>query len=65
MNLSDLVKALDVVAVVFMAAPLYNLIVVNERVQFGKAPLEVDQYFENIALEFAMDGCKRNHWSGP
>ena len=34
MNLSDLVKALHVVAVVFMAAPLYNLIVVNERVQF-------------------------------
>ena len=48
MNLSDLVKALHVVAVVFMAAPLYNLIVVNERVRFGKAPLEVDQYFENI-----------------
>lgn len=48
MNLYDLVKALHIVAVVFMAAPLYNLIVVNERVRFGKAPLEVDQYFENI-----------------
>ena len=48
MNLSDLLKALHVIAVVFMAAPLYNLIVVNERVRFGKAPLEVDQYFENI-----------------
>ena len=48
MNLYDLVKAVHVVAVVFMAAPLYNLIVVNERVRFGKAPLEVDQYFENI-----------------
>jgi hypothetical protein len=31
-----------------MAAPLYNLIVVNERVRFGKAHLEVDRYFENI-----------------
>ena len=48
MNLYDLLKALHIVAVVFMAAPLYNLIVVNERVRFGKAPLEVDQYFENI-----------------
>ena len=48
MNLHDLVKAFHVVAVVFMAAPLYNLIVVNERVRFGKAPLEVDQYFESI-----------------
>ena len=48
MNPYDLVKALHMVAVVFMAAPLYNLIVVNERVQFGKAPLEVDQYFEAI-----------------
>ena len=48
MNLYDPVKALHLVAVVFMAAPLYNLIVVNERVRFGKAPLEVDQYFENI-----------------
>lgn len=48
MNPSDLIKALHVVAVVFMAAPLYNLIVVNERVRFGKAPLAVDQYLENI-----------------
>jgi hypothetical protein len=31
-----------------MAIPLFNLIVVNERVSFGKAHLQVDQYFENI-----------------
>ncbi|NIO19776.1 MAG: hypothetical protein GTN76_03300 [Candidatus Aenigmarchaeota archaeon] len=31
-----------------MSAPLYNLIVVNERVLFGKAPFAVDRYFENI-----------------
>lgn len=48
MNLYDIVKAVHIVAVVFMAAPLYNLIVVNERVRFGKAPLAVDQYFENL-----------------
>ncbi|MBI2016715.1 MAG: hypothetical protein HYS77_14440, partial [Candidatus Rokubacteria bacterium] len=41
-------KFLHVLAVVFMAAPLYNLIVVNERVRFGKAPLPVDRYFESI-----------------
>ncbi|MBI1875629.1 MAG: hypothetical protein HYS05_17320, partial [Acidobacteria bacterium] len=30
------------------AAPLYNLVVVNERLRFGKAHLQVDQYFEAI-----------------
>ncbi|MFQ5896978.1 MAG: DUF2269 family protein [Candidatus Methylomirabilia bacterium] len=48
MSLYDLLKFLHVLAVVFMAAPLYNLIVVNERVKLGKAHLQVDQYFENI-----------------
>lgn len=48
MSIHDLLRVLHVVAVVFMAAPLYNLIVVNERVSFGPAHLQVDQYFENI-----------------
>lgn len=48
MSFFDLVKFLHVLTVVFMAAPLYNLIVVNERARFGKAPLQVDQYFENL-----------------
>lgn len=48
MSLYDLVKFLHVITAVFMAAPLYNLIVVNERVRFGKAPLQVDQYFESV-----------------
>ena len=48
MSAYDLLKFAHVIAVVFMAAPLYNLIVVNERVRFGKAHLQVDQYFENI-----------------
>lgn len=39
---------LHVLAVVFMSAPLYNLIVVNERLRFGKAPYAVDRYFENL-----------------
>ncbi len=48
MNVYQLLKFFHILAVVFMAAPLYNLIVVNERVRFGKAHLQVDQYFENI-----------------
>lgn len=44
----DAVKFVHILAVVFMSAPLYNLIVVNERVGFGKAPFPVDRYFENI-----------------
>ncbi len=42
------VKFLHIITVVFMAAPLYNLIVVNERLRFGKAPYPVDRYFENL-----------------
>lgn len=48
MSLYELLKFLHILAVVFMAAPLYNLIVVNERVRFGKAHLQVDQFFETI-----------------
>ncbi len=48
MNLYDTLKFLHVITVVFMAAPLYNLVVVNERVKFGKAHLDVDRYFERL-----------------
>ncbi len=44
----EVTKFLHVLTVVFMAAPLYNLIVVNERGRFGKAPTAVDRYFENL-----------------
>ena len=44
----DLLKFLHILTVVFMAIPLFNLIVVNERVLFGKAHLQVDLYFENL-----------------
>src|SRR3990172_6292647 len=37
-----------ILAVVFMAVPLYNLIIVHERKRIGKAPFVVDRYFENI-----------------
>ncbi len=50
----DLLKFLHILTVVFMAIPLFNLIVVNERVLFGKAHLQVDQYFENIIRGGAM-----------
>ena len=44
----EVMKFVHVLTVVFMAAPLYNLIVVNERGKFGKAPTAVDRYFENL-----------------
>ena len=44
----DVMKFLHVLTVVFMAAPLYNLIVVNERAKFGKAHIQVDRYFESL-----------------
>lgn len=44
----DVMKFLHVLTVVFMAAPLYNLIVVNERARFGKAHIQVDRYFESL-----------------
>jgi hypothetical protein len=44
----DIVKFLHILTVVFMAVPLYNLIVVHERRRIGKAPFVVDRYFENI-----------------
>lgn len=48
MNLYGFLKFLHILAMVFMAAPLYNLVVVNERVRFGKAHIQVDRYFENL-----------------
>ena len=48
MSVYDLLKFLHILTVVFMAAPLYNLGGVNERVKFGKAHIQVDRYFENL-----------------
>jgi hypothetical protein len=44
----NIAKFIHILAVVFMAAPLYNLIVVHERRRLGKAPFLIDRYFENI-----------------
>ncbi len=44
----EALKFLHILSIVFMSAPLFNLIVVNERVGFCKAPFAVDRYFENI-----------------
>ena len=44
----NVVRFFHILAVVFMAAPLYNLIAVHERRRIGKAPFVVDRYFENI-----------------
>lgn len=48
MSAYDAAKFLHILTVVFMAAPLYNLIVVNERLRLGQAPYAVDRYFENL-----------------
>ncbi|HEX9596592.1 MAG TPA: hypothetical protein VF982_06900 [Anaerolineales bacterium] len=48
MDAYQAIRFLHILTVVFMAAPLYNLIVVNERLRFGKAPYAVDRYFENL-----------------
>ena len=48
MSAYEAVKFFHIITVVFMSAPLYNLIVVNERLRFGKAPYAVDRYFENL-----------------
>lgn len=53
-HLYHAMRFLHVLTVVFMAAPLYNLIVVNERVRFGQAPFAVDRYFENIIKAAAL-----------
>ena len=54
MSAYNALKFLHILAVVFMAAPLYNLIVVNERLRFGKAPYAVDRYFENLIKSNAL-----------
>ncbi len=54
MSAYDGVKFLHILTVVFMAAPLYNLVVVNERLRFGKAPYAVDRYFENLIKTNAL-----------
>ncbi|HKZ17076.1 MAG TPA: hypothetical protein VJ161_06380 [Geobacteraceae bacterium] len=44
----NIMRFFHILSVVFMAVPLYNLIIVHERKRIGKAPFVVDRYFENI-----------------
>ncbi len=45
----DVLKFLHVISFVFMSAPLFNLIIVNERVLMGKSFIyHIDRYMENI-----------------
>lgn len=45
------VRIVHIIAAVFMAAPLYLLIVVNERARFGKAiEAQMDGYMERIVV---------------
>ena len=57
----EIVKFLHVITAVFMAAPLCNLIVVSERARMGKAPIQVDQYFENVIGENSTRSFLHNY----
>jgi hypothetical protein len=48
-SLFEVVKFLHILSFVFMAIPLFNLIVVNERAMMGSGFVyEIDRYMENI-----------------
>ncbi len=48
-NWRSIILAIHLVAMLFMAAPLYMLIIVNERARFGLPPgYNTDRYMENI-----------------
>lgn len=48
-NLYDVLKFLHIISFVFMSIPLFNLIVVNERVMMGRDFVyATDRYMENI-----------------
>jgi hypothetical protein len=44
----QLLKFVHILSVVFMSAPLYNLIVVGERARFGPMSYKLDRYLENL-----------------
>ncbi|MFQ6082094.1 MAG: hypothetical protein ACE5WD_01900 [Candidatus Aminicenantia bacterium] len=48
-TLTNILKFIHVLGVVFMAAPLYSLIIVNERARLSSSMIyKVDRYMENI-----------------
>jgi len=50
----DFILFLHILAVVFMSAPLYNLVAVHERKRLIKPTLAVERYFENIIRGSAL-----------
>lgn len=50
----DFRRFFHILAVVFMSAPLYNLVVVHERKRLIKPTLAVERYFENIIRGSAL-----------
>ncbi len=50
----QIVKFIHILSVVFMSAPLYNLIAENERALMGRAPFKVDRYMENLIRKSAV-----------
>src|SRR3989338_3937761 len=54
-TLHSLIKFLHILTVIFMAAPLYSLIIVNERSLFSKEMVyTVDRYMETIIGKNAL-----------
>jgi hypothetical protein len=47
-NTRNVILVLHLSAMVLMAAPYYNLVIVGERGRFGKAHVDVDRYFERL-----------------
>ena len=50
----NFIRFFHILAVVFMSAPLYNLVVVHERKRLIKPTLAVERYFENIIRGSAL-----------
>ena len=50
----NVIRFFHILAVVFMSAPLYNLVVVHERKRLLKPTLAVERYFENIIRGSAL-----------
>lgn len=53
-ELLSLLRFAHILTVVFMAAPYYNLVVVNERAMAGKTHADVDRYMERMVRRNAV-----------
>ncbi len=48
MTAYNVILALHIMMVILMAAPYYNLVIVNEKARFGQGHLDVDRFFESV-----------------